>query len=45
MLNDGIAGINKPFSQTPNSYFFQDWKLLGAALHEEDISVLLNPIG
>ena len=28
-----IAWINKPFSQNPNSYFFQNWTQLGAVLH------------
>ena len=40
-----VAGINKPFTQNLNSYFFQDWKQLGAALHEKEISVLPNPTG
>ena len=40
-----VAGINKPFSQKGDGYFFQDCKQLGAALHEKEISVLPNPTG
>ena len=40
-----VAGINKPFTQNPNSYFFYDWKQFRAALQEKEMSVLPNPTG
>ena len=41
-----VAAINKPFSQNPIiEYFIQDWKQLGAAWHEKEMSVLPNPTG
>ena len=40
-----VPGIDKPFTQNPNSYFFQDWKQFRAALHEKEISFLPNPTG
>ena len=34
-----VVKINKPLSLTPNSYFFQDWKQVEAALDDKEISV------
>ena len=39
-----VAGINKPLTQNPNRYFFQDLEQFRAALDEKEISVLPNPI-